>query len=147
MLDELDLKIVRSLNKNARKSYRDIARELDIALSTVSNRIKRLHEAGVVTGYVPVINPNVIGFDLVVIVGVRIAHGKLLEVQGKIARNPRVFGVYDVTGEWDSMILARFKDRDELNDFIKEILSLDNVERTNTQLVLNSVKEEKRLVL
>lgn len=147
ILDELDLKIVRSLNKNARKSYRDIARELDIALSTVSNRIKRLHEAGVVTGYVPVINPNVIGFDLVVIVGVRIAHGKLLEVQGKIARNPRVFGVYDVTGEWDSMILARFKDRDELNDFIKEILSLDNVERTNTQLVLNSVKEEKRLVL
>ena len=64
----------------------------------------------------------------------------------KISSDPRIFGVYDVTGEWDSMVLARFKDREELNDFIKEILALPYVERTGTQLVLNTVKEEKRVL-
>lgn len=146
-LDDLDVKVLRSLNKNARKSFRDIARELSISLSTVSHRIKRLEENGVVKGYVPAIDAHRIGYDLVVIIGVRIAHGKLMEVQQRIAKDHRVFGVYDVTGEWDSMMLARFRDRNELNDFIKDVLGMDHVERTATQLVLNTVKEERRVVL
>lgn len=146
-VDELDVKIVRVLNKNARKSFRDISRELGVSLSTVSNRIKRLEAEGVIKGYVPVIDGTKAGYDLVVVMGVRIAHGKLLDVQQKIAKNAHVFGVYDVTGEWDSVVLARFKDRDELNDFIKDMLAMEHVERTNTQLVLNSVKEEKRVLL
>jgi DNA-binding Lrp family transcriptional regulator len=146
-LDDLDQRILRSLNKNARKSFRDIARELGISLSTVSHRVRRLEETGVIKGYLPALDPQRMGYDLVVIVGVRIAHGKLMDVQQKIAKDARVFGVYDVTGDWDSMILARFHDRNELNDFIKDVLSLEHVERTATQLVLNTVKEERRVIL
>ena len=113
----------------------------------MSNRIKRLETEGVIKAYVPVVDGGRIGYDLIVIVGVRIAHGKLMDVQQKIARNPHVFGVYDVTGEWDSMVIARFRDRDELNEFIKDMLAMEHVERSNTQLVLNTVKEERRVVL
>ena len=145
-LDDADLAILRALNQDARKSYRDLAKELGIALSTVSSRVKRLEEQGYITGYVPVMDPVKMGLDLVVIIGVKITAGKLMEAQRRIAKAPRVFGVYDVTGEWDSIILARFKGREELNDFIKDILSLPYVERTATQLVLNTVKEEKRVL-
>ena len=146
-LDELDVKILRAMNKSARKSFRDIARELGVSLSTVSHRVKRLEETAVVKGYVPVLDAQRIGYDLTVIMGVRIAHGKLMEVQQRIAKDPHVFGVYDVTGEWDSMVLGRFRDRDELNEFIKDVLGMEHVERTNTQLALNTVKEERRVVL
>ena len=146
-LDATDLRILRSLNQDARKSYRDIARELEIALSTVSARVRRLEESGIVTGYVPVVDPARLGFDLIVVIGVKIAHGKLLEVQSRVAKSPRVFAVYDVTGEWDSVVLARFHDRDELNAFIKDLLANPHIERTATQLVLNTIKEEKRIVL
>lgn len=145
-LDEVDVGILRALNQDARKSYRDLAKELQLALSTVSARVKRLETLGYIMGYVPVIDANKLGFDLVVIVGVKIQHGKLLETQARIAKMPRVFGVYDVTGDWDSMILARFRDRAELNEFVKDLLSLAYVERTGTQLVLNTVKEEKRVI-
>lgn len=145
-LDEADLSILRALNLDARKSYRDLSKELGLALSTVSARVKRLEEQGYILGYVPVIDPTRLGFDLVVIVGVKILHGKLIEAQKRIARMPRVFGVYDVTGDWDSMILARFRTREELNEFVKDLLSLPYVERTGTQLVLNTVKEEKRVL-
>ena len=146
-LDATDLRILRSLNADARKSYRDIARELDLALSTVSARVKRLEASGIVTGYVPVIDPAKLGYDLIVVIGVKIIHGKLLDVQSRIAKSPRVFAVYDVTGEWDSVVLARFHDRDELNAFIKELLATPHIERTATQLVLNTIKEEKRIVV
>ena len=52
--------------------------------------------------------------------------------------------VFDITGDWDSLIIAHFKDRRDLNSFIKRILSMNHVERSNTQLVLNIVKDEKR---
>ena len=146
-LDDVDVGILRALNQDARKSYRDLARELGLALSTVSGRVKRLEQQGYVTGYVPVLDPQKLGFDLVVIMGVKIAAGKLLEAQKRIAKLPRAFGVYDVTGEWDSIILARFRSREELNDFVKDLLALPYVERTGTQLVLNTVKEEKRVLL
>ncbi|HVM45102.1 MAG TPA: Lrp/AsnC family transcriptional regulator [Candidatus Thermoplasmatota archaeon] len=145
-LDDADLALLRALNVDARKSYRDLSKELGLALSTVSARVKRLEEQGYITGYVPVVDPVKLGFDLVVVIGVKIAHGKLLEAQKRIAKAPRVFGVYDVTGEWDSIVLARFRSREELNDFIKDLLSLPYVERTGTQLVLNTVKEEKRVL-
>ncbi|HEX2021857.1 MAG TPA: Lrp/AsnC family transcriptional regulator [Candidatus Thermoplasmatota archaeon] len=145
-LDDADVALLRALNQDARKSYRDLAKELGLALSTVSARVKRLEEEGYIVGYVPVLDPARLGFDLVVIVGVKITAGKLLEAQQRIARLPRAYGVYDVTGEWDSMVLARFRSREELNGFIKDLLALPYVERTGTQLVLNTVKEERRVL-
>lgn len=146
-IDDADVALLRALNADARKSYRDLSKELGLALSTVSSRVKRLEDQGYITGYVPVIDAGKMGFDLVVIVGAKITHGKLLDAQKRIAKVPRVFAVYDVTGEWDSIILARFRNREELNDFVKELLSLPYVERTGTQLVLNTVKEDKRVLL
>lgn len=146
-LDELDVRILRALNQNARKSLRDLSRELDIALSTASARVKKLEESGVIEGYIPVLDPAILGFDLTVLIGVKIQHGKLLAVQSKIARNPHVFGVYDTTGEYDSLILARFRDRKDLDNFVKDLSATANIERTMTQLVLNTVKEERRVLL
>jgi len=111
----------------------------------VSNRVRRLEESGVITGYVPVVDPKRIGYDVISVIGVKISRGKLLEVQRKIAKDERVFGVYDVTGEWDSVIMVRFKNTRELDAFIKKLVVMENVERTYTQVVLNIVKEEKRV--
>ena len=143
-MDEIDTKILEQLNQNARKSYREIARTLNISLTTVANRIKKMEEEHIIERYIPLINQEKIGYDLTAVINVKISHGKLLEVQQRISKDAHVSGVYDITGEWDSLIIAHFKDRRDLNGFIKGVLSIDNVEKTNTQIVLNIVKNEKR---
>jgi DNA-binding Lrp family transcriptional regulator len=146
-MDKLDIDIICSLNENSRKSYRTLAKELRVSISTISNRLKKLQKDGIIENYIPVINREKIGFDLTAAINIKITHGKLLEVQKEISRDSQVSGVYDITGDWDSLIIAHFKDRRDLNNFIKKILSMDFVERSNTQMVLNVVKDEKRVEL
>lgn len=50
--------------------------------------------------------------------------------------------VYDTTGDFDSLIIAKFKNTNELNSFVKKLLAEEFVERTNTSLILNVVKDE-----
>ena len=147
VLDELDVRIVRLLNADARKSYRDIAKEVDASISTVSNRIRKLEGQGIISGYVPILNESRLGYDVLAVVGVKIHKGKLLEVQRRIAKDDRVTHVYDVTGEWDSIVVVRLRNTRELDAFIKRLGSMEYVENTYTQVVLNVVKEERRVLV
>lgn len=145
MIDELDRKIVRALNANARRSFREIAKEVGTSAPSVIHAVKRLESAGVIKGYVPVVDPEYFGIGLSAIIAVRISKGKLLETQRRIAQDPHVAAVYDVTGDWDSFVVGRFSGREDLNGFIKGLLAIPHVDRTVTHIVLNVVKEEPRL--
>ena len=142
MLDEIDRKIIRVLEKDARTSLRKISELVDVSLGTVSNRVKKMERNGVIMGYSVILNPDEIGWELNVVIGLRIQKGRLIEIQEKIAKDSRVHGVYDVTGDFDSMVIARAKNRNDLDDLSKNVLSIDGVERSITHLVLNTVKEK-----
>ena len=146
-MDEIDAKIIGALYKNARKSYREIARELDVSLATVANRVRKLESDGVIVGYIPLVDQQEVGFDLQAIISIRISHGKLMEVQQRISKDKHVWGVYDVTGGYDAIVLARFRSRSEMNTFLKKLVAMKDVERTETNIVLNVVKDEKRVML
>ena len=141
MLDETDRRILSVLQRDARTSMRKISEEVGVSLGTVSNRVHKLEEAGVIQGYTVLLDPEKIGWDLNVVIGLRIQKGRLIEIQEKIAKDPRVYGVYDVTGDFDSMVVARARDRSDLDELIKNVMSVDGVERSVTRLVLNTVKE------
>jgi len=145
-MDKLDVRLLEMLNRDARKSYRKLAKDLGVSIGTVSDRIRRLEEQKVIRGYLPDVEERSLGFELFAIIGVKIGGGKLMEVQERIAKDRRIYGVYDVTGQWDSILLARFKNTRELDTFLKkELLSLKEVESTYTQVVLNKVKEDRRV--
>lgn len=145
MNDDLDKKIIRALNRNARKSFREIAREVKTSVTGVIHRVKKHEKSGVIKGYIPILDPEYFGFNLIAIIALRISQGKLLETQKEIAKDPRAVAVYDITGEWDSLVVGYFKGREDLNMFIKNVLSMKYIDRTVTHIVLNVVKEEKRI--
>jgi len=147
MIDDLGKKIIRVLNQNARRSFREIAKEVGTSVTAVIHKIKKFEESGVIKGYIPIVDPEYFDLKLIAIIALRISRGKLLETQQKIAEDPRVVAVYDITGEWDSMIIGYFKDQQDLNSFIKNLLSQENVDRSVTHIVLNMIKEERRILV
>ena len=73
--------------------------------------------------------------------------GALPVMEKKFAEEPNVSAVYDVTGEYDALIVAKFPDRDSLNEFVKRVLATPEVKRTYTMLVLNVMKESHGIEL
>ena len=142
-----DSELLKHLCINGKASQRELAELSGFALGTVSNHLKNLEKKKIIRGYFADIDPDKVGFTLTATIHLRIMKGKIMDVQASIANHSRVFAVYDITGEWDSLVLARFKDREEMDEFIKTTLSQKNIERTSTSLVLNNVKEELRVVI
>lgn len=140
-IDDTDKKILNLLIDDARLSYRKIARKTSVSVATVMNRVKRLEKTGVITKYTIGVKYSLIGYDMQLIIDVRIAKGKLYEVENKLAKHPNVFAVYDNTGPFDATIIAKFKNRRSADAFIKKIQKYDFVERTETKLLLKTIRE------
>ncbi|MFZ0512951.1 MAG: Lrp/AsnC ligand binding domain-containing protein [Candidatus Nitrosopolaris sp.] len=70
--------------------------------------------------------------------------GKIAEVEKHIAKFPNVCAVYDITDLTDMIVVAKFKYRAQLNNFVKKVLALPHIERTNTRVVFITVKEDFR---
>lgn len=141
-LDKTDKAIINALIENSRLSYRDIAKLLKISVATVMNRVNKLRKEKILNEFTALADYDKLGYDIHVIIDIRVAKGKLLQVEKKIANHPNVYAVYDTTGHFDAIIIARFKNRRTMDAFLKKIQSYDFVERTETKLVLNTIKEE-----
>jgi len=146
VLDEIDFKILRELLSNARLSCRQIAKRVGVTTGTVLSRMRRMEREGIIRGYSAILDHEKLGYELTVITEVVVSKGRLIEMEREIAQHPSVCSVYDVTGQTDAIIIAKFKNRRELSNFTKTLLALPYVERTNTHVVLNTVKEDFRIL-
>jgi len=146
-IDQLDLKILRNLLADGRISFRELAWNLGVSTTTVAARVSRLQAAKVIGGYSTVVDFQKLGYELTVVTEIHVSKGKLLEMEQEIAKVPGVVAVYDVTGEIDAIVISKCRDREELSRFTKGLLSMHFVERTNSHVVLTTVKEDFRLPL
>jgi len=145
-LDETDVKILKALVADARLSSRQVAKQCEISIGTVLSRVKKLQEEGIIKGYTALLDQERLGYELTVVTEITVSKGRLLEMENEIARIPNVCCVYDLTGLSDAAIIAKFKTREDLSKFTKKLLSLPYVERTNTHVVLTTIKEDFRMV-
>ncbi len=145
-LDNTDRKLLRELLKNSKRSYRELARAIGVSAATVINHVQRLESGGVIRDYSVSLDHERLGYELTVVTEIIVSKGKLLETDAEIAKIPNVCAVYDITGETDAMVVAKFKSRSNLSDFTKKLLAMPYVERTNTHVVLTTVKEDFRMM-
>jgi DNA-binding Lrp family transcriptional regulator len=144
-VDELDLRIIRALLQDGRASYRRLGADLGVSTTTVAGRVARLEREGVLKGYSGVVDFERLGYEITAVSEILVSKGKLLEMEMEIAKLPNVCAVYDVTGEIDGIVVAKFKDREQLSRFTKGLMAMHFVERVNTHVVLTTVREDFRL--
>jgi len=145
-VDRTDVRILEVLISDARLSYRQIGKRVGVSAATVMTRVRRLEQEGIIKRYSAMFDHEKLGYELTVITEITVSKGKLLEMEKEIAKLPCVCAVYDITGLTDAMVIAKFKNRQDLSAFTKSLLLMPFVERTNTHVVLTTVKEDFRLV-
>lgn len=142
MIKSKDQGILNILLDNSRLSFREIAKKAGVSVVTVINRVKELEKEKIIRSYTAELDYEKLGYDVQAVIQLRIAKGKLFEVEKRIATDPRVFAVYDTTGDFDALVIAKFKSRKILDNFLKKIQRYDFIQRTETKLVLNTIKEK-----
>jgi Lrp/AsnC family leucine-responsive transcriptional regulator len=148
MIDEIDKKILNLLQKNARISNAEIARQINMAPSGVLERIRKLEKKGVILGYETRLNHKKLGLVLTVLILVKTddAVGST-EIGYKIAKLDEVQEVFYIAGEYNYLIKARVSDTDNLRELLKKLGDLGGVKDTRTTLVINELLETLNLGL
>ena len=145
-MDDKDIKILTHLLIDARQSARQLAHRMGVSTVTMISRIKKLEQSKIIQGYYARLDHELLGYDITAIIEIKTTKGKMLEIENKIAKQDNVIAVYDITGDADTIVIAKFKDRKSLSSFVKKLLEIPNVENTVTHIVLNTIKEDDRLI-
>jgi Lrp/AsnC family transcriptional regulator, regulator for asnA, asnC and gidA len=124
-----------------------VARKLNIAVGTVQSRVRRLEEAHVIRGFSIELNYSKLGYVITALILLQAKGKHLRDVETRLSKFENVCLVYDITGDFDIAIVAKFETPNSMDKFIKEVLSMDFVERAVTSIVLNNVKENYRIPL
>ena len=141
-MDDTDRKILRALQKDARASFKKIGEDVGVSEATVFVRVRKLRENGVLRGFKAVVDPRAVGKGLTAIMLVRANPKSLTGALDALKRLDDIYEIYDVTGQYYSILKVRTENTDSLGRIIDEIGTIEGIVGTETIVVLRTVKEE-----
>ena len=147
-IDELDRKIITELQKDGRKSFREIAKDVDSTAVTVINRVNKMEERGIVQGYTAKIDYRKLGYHVVAAVELIVKGEHLKDIEEMLDDHKNVTAVYRITGDTDLLIISKFKEREQLGSFVVDFLLDSNmVEKTVTHVAFDTFSEKHNIEL
>ena len=155
LLDKKDIQILRIIQKNSKITTREIARQLDIPVTTVFTRIKKLEQKGIIKEYRAILNEKKLGKGTTAFIlasfSYRTQNKELLsqrELAREIAKFPEVQEVHIITGDWDLLIKVKAENVEAIGKFVIDKLRLvKGIEKTLTCVVFETEKETTEIPL
>jgi len=145
LIDEVDRKILNRLLDNSRVSYRKIAEEIGVSEATVFLRVKKLLEKGVIKRFTVELSPERIGKGLTAFVLIKAEPQKYIQALDMMKEIDDIYEIYDVTGNYYSIVKIRTSSREKLAKIIDQIGMIEGISSTETTIVLRKIKEEFRI--
>ena len=148
MPDNIDIEILKILQKDGRSSASDISKSLDLSVPAISERIKKLTEKGIIERFSAILNHKKAGLDLTAYVFIVSEHSdhydKFVDNANKCKA---VMECHSITGSGSHILKVRVKNSQALEDLLYDIQNWPGVSRTQSNLVLSSYKEETNIDL
>jgi Lrp/AsnC family transcriptional regulator, leucine-responsive regulatory protein len=142
MLDDLDIKILNTLQRQGRTKRNQLAEEVGLSIPSVSERLNKLEEKGVIEGYYTKLDKKVFGYDIMAYVLVMMESSKHYKnFINKVEKIPQIVECHSVLGEGSHMLKAILKNTESLEKLLGEIQSWAGVTATKTTFVLSTIKE------
>ena len=145
-LDKLDIAICKEISEDCRKSYRFIGEKLNKSPGTIKSRIERLENMGVIKKWGAQLDYQKLGFDFTAIIELDTMRSKTQEILTNISKSPNVFGIYDVTGDYEAIIMVRTKTRTEFRALTEKLFDSRHITKVTTHVVLKSIKENNNFL-
>jgi len=145
-IDKTDKKILDILQQDGRVSASNIASELGISIPTVTDRIKKLKDSGIIKGIHAVLDPKPLGLDvaaIITLISESSVHYK--EVTQAAEKTPEVLQCLSTTGKGSHMLFVVTRNSSTLEELLREIQSWPGIIRTETQIVLSDYKMIQRI--
>lgn len=136
IIDSLNWKILKCLQENARQSNVAIGKRVGISSPAVSERIKKMEDAGIIQGYKTSVSPLDVGYQLKALITLRAFMGMLKPFLEKVKTYDEVLNCYRITGDENIVMEVVFKNQKHLESFIDQLIVYGE---TKTQIVLSHV--------
>jgi len=148
-LDAIDRSILSELQSNGRLSNVELAQRVHLSPSACLRRVKQLEESGVIAGYVALLNPKLVGrsgISFTIINLETMSNGLLEAFEAAVRETPEILDCFYVAGSNDYLIRFAYRDAEDLERFhAQTLMRLPGVERSNSMLVLRTVKRTTAL--
>lgn len=142
-MDFIDYKILRCLKENARQKASAISSQINLSVSAVIDRIRKMEAAGIIVGYTVELNQKHLGYDMTALMEVSLEHPKYFEPFAEmVKKNKNILSCDYLTGDYDFMLRIFTDTSDSLELIHRGIKSMDGVSSTKTHFVLKTVKNE-----
>jgi len=139
-LDKIDITIMEMLKKDARTSFREIARKLDMSPDTIINRFERLKEHGIIINSTVIINPTKIGYSFISRFGIDVKPAYSSQVLEEIIKIPSVIVASKLVGKYDLISIIVVKNFQHLCELREIILEMPYVEKVETSMWINTME-------
>jgi Lrp/AsnC family leucine-responsive transcriptional regulator len=146
-VDQIDRDIIKFLQKDARVPLTEVAKKLNMATSTVHERVRKLESQKVIVGYRPVLNAEALGLPLIAFVRVKTGQRRTKNLEAHLKQLPEIEDCHHVVGEDCFIVKVRTKNTLHLEDFLNRLTHMEEVVSTNTTIVLSTLCEDRPLLL
>jgi Lrp/AsnC family transcriptional regulator, leucine-responsive regulatory protein len=142
MLDDLDIKILNTLQRNGRTKRNQLAEEVGLSIPSVSERLHKLEEKGILEGYYAKLNKKSFGYDITAYIIVNMESSKYYKgFITKVEKIPQILECYSILGEGSHLLKAVVKNTESLEKLLGDMQSWPGVVSTKTTYVLSVMKE------
>lgn len=146
MLDAVDIKILNALQENGRTKRNALAEIVGLSLPSLSERLKKLEEHGIIQGYYAKVDRKAFGYDLMAFILVVMDSSKNYEkLSERVVKTPEILECHSILGEGSHILKALVKDTEALEKLLSQIQSWPGVTRTLTSFVLSTIKETTKI--
>jgi len=146
MLDDLDIKVLKILQKEGRTKRNELADVAGMSLPAISERLNKLEEKKIIEGYYAKLNRKAFGYDIMAYILVMMESSKYYKsLISHVEKLPQILECHSVLGEGSHLLKAISKNTESLEKLLSEIQSWSGVTATKTTFVLSTIKETTEL--
>jgi len=148
LLDEINLKIIDILTRDASRPFVEIAKELEISDATVHMRVRRLVAAGIIRKFTIATDSRLLGYDHLAFMGINIREGSADEVTARLSKFEEILEIHEIHGRFDLLLKIRARSLEEMRDIVvNKVRRLPQITEAELTTVLKTIKEEQSVSL